>query len=47
MLKLLTQKFGEIPDSVVKKIEAIDSEVELENLSKSILDAKTLADMRL
>ena len=47
LLKLMREKFGELPKSITTIVEAINSEVELDTLAKRILNARSLEDMRL
>jgi hypothetical protein len=47
LLKLLCFKFADVPEAVAAKVQAIDTEAELDALLERVLQAKTLADMGL
>jgi hypothetical protein len=47
LLRQLRHKFGELPESVEAKINAIETEEELDKLSDLILDANSLEEMGL
>ena len=47
LLKQLRFKFGEVPEAVSAKVQAIDMEAELDTLLERVLQANTLADMGL
>jgi hypothetical protein len=40
-------KFGNVPEAVAAKVQAIDTEAELDTLLERVLRANTLADMEL
>ncbi|MGH8066228.1 MAG: Rpn family recombination-promoting nuclease/putative transposase [Candidatus Entotheonellia bacterium] len=47
LLKQLRFKFGDVPEAVAAKVQAIDTEAELDALLERVLQANTLADMGL
>jgi hypothetical protein len=47
LLKQLRFKFGDVPEAVAAKVQAIDMEAELDVLLERVLQANTLADMGL
>ena len=47
LLHLMRQKFGELPEPVIAKVKAMDTDAELIALSDRILTAKTLKEMDL
>ncbi len=47
VLRLLRHKFGDLPDAVRGRIEAMESGAELDSLADAILDAATLQDLHL
>jgi Putative transposase, YhgA-like. len=47
LLRLMRRKFGELPKAVVERVEAIETQEELEALSDRILTAATLDEMGL
>ncbi len=47
LLRLLRRKFGELPESVLARVQAIQTEAELDRLSERILDAGSLEEMGL
>jgi hypothetical protein len=47
LLKLLRFKFGDVPEAVAAKVQAIDTEAELDTLLERVLQATTIADMGL
>jgi hypothetical protein len=47
LLRLLRRKFGDLPESVAAKVQAIQTEAELDRLSERILDAGSLEEMGL
>ena len=47
LLRLLRQKFGELPQAVIAKIQSMESEDDLEKLSIRLLNATSLAELGL
>jgi hypothetical protein len=47
LLKQLRSKFTDVPEAVSAKVQAIDTEAELDTLLERVLQANTLADMDL
>ena len=47
LLKQLDERFGPLPETVRRQVEAIDSARALETLGKRVLVAKSLDDMRI
>ncbi len=47
ILRLMRRKFGDVPEAIVKRLEAIMDDDALDALADRILDATTLADMGL
>ena len=47
LLKLLRFKFGDVPETASAKVQAIDTEAELDALLERVLQAMTLAEMGL
>ena len=47
VLRLLSQRFGAVPETVQRKVEAIDSMDSLSNLAAKVLEAKSIDDMGL
>lgn len=47
LLKQLRFKFGDLPETVSARVQAIDTEAALDGLLERVLGAKTLADMGL
>jgi hypothetical protein len=47
LLKQLHIKFGVLPDAISAKVQAIDTEAELDTLAERVLSASTLAEMGL
>jgi hypothetical protein len=44
LLKLMRFKFGDLPEAVAAKVQAINAEAELDALFERVLHAKTLVD---
>ena len=47
LIRLMQQKFGALPDTIVLRIEAITNAVELDRLTDSILTANSIEEMRI
>jgi hypothetical protein len=47
LLRLARRKFGELPENVVAKIEAVTAEAELDALLERVLTAASLSEMGL
>jgi hypothetical protein len=47
LLKQLRFKFGDVPEAIAAKVQAVDTEAELDRLLERVLQATTLADMGL
>ena len=47
LIRLMQQKFGALPDTIVLRIEAITNAVELDRLTDSILTANSIEQMRI
>jgi hypothetical protein len=47
VLRLLSQRFGAVPETLQRKVEAIDSMDSLSNLATRVLEAKSIDDMGL
>ena len=47
VLSLLSQRFGAVPETVRRKVEAIDSMDSLSNLATKVLEVKSIDDMGL
>jgi hypothetical protein len=45
LLKLFRFKFGDVPEAVAAKVQAIDTEADMDALSERLLQATMLADM--
>ncbi len=45
LLKLMREKFGELPSDVILKMEAVDSEADLDAIAKQLLYAASLDEM--
>jgi len=47
VLRLLSQRFGAVPETLQRKVEAIDSMDSLSNLATRVLEVKSIDDMGL
>jgi hypothetical protein len=47
VLRLLSQRFGSVPEPVRQKVEAIDSIDSLSNLAAKVLEVQSIDDMGL
>jgi hypothetical protein len=47
LLHMLTLRFGSLPDDVVQRIQALTSEKILKEVSQQLLQAKSLADLKI
>jgi hypothetical protein len=47
LLRLLNRRFGAVPETVQRKVEAIDSMESLSNLAEKVLEVRSIDDMGL